>query len=185
MGKARKTWAIILIVIGAFLFITTFGDVKEMWPMFFLALVPVLIGVLMLRKGMKQVREQKEKMEELNRIEKELQERHRTFNFDVAMAEKFQKPLEKLYAQQNSGKEGTHMPKCEIVSYDTADYDTRYNVMVDDKKIGEVPEDKYEDVEAFEEGVEPTVLIIALREMKEDGYVYKANVSVSYYEDYE
>lgn len=181
MGKGRKTWAIILIAAGAFLFLMGFTAIKETWVLFIVGAIPAAIGILMLLKGKKLADAAAQKKEEetarLAAIEKEIEERTRNFWFEVA--DPVQEILEKVYEKQYGAKE--YKPNCVVAPYADDEKDEYgCNVMVEDKKIGEVPNDRIQNVIDAINGEDQTVMIATKRSMGKDGYVYSAIVSVKY-----
>lgn len=176
MTKKRKVWAIILMVFGGLAIIGGFMNIKESWPSIIFGLIVAGVGVLLWITGKRKVQKEQER---LAAAEQEIQDRTRSFWFSVE--DPNQKQIERIYEKQYSEKEYP-APKCEIVPYSDEENDQYgFNVMIDDKKVGEVPRESGPQViEAINNGVNTKIYFVTNREMAKDGYVYSMVITVKY-----
>ena len=209
-SNASKVWSIILMAVGAMIILSAFTaeTFSDGLIVFITGLIILLIGAgimyLRIRKAKEKekareaqiqadikAQKEKEKAEAEKKAKiKAWHDSEKKLQFDVAMTEKYQKNLKKIYDKENAEStdndedEYYFSPSYTIDPYLSSDGETvRFSVMVDDElKIGEVPEQLYSQIDDIRYNKKVTSIFCDIyQEMGEDGYIYKAHFSLGYH----
>lgn len=142
-----------MIVVGAAAIIGSLADIKGLWFSLIVGIGLVGLGIWLLTSAKRKAKAAEEKakaaesrkiaerekriaMEEAAHADKEARKRRLVFN--ATYVEKFHDKIKKLY-QKELNDFDENPPYYEIKPYKSYDGSTRYNILVDDDKIGEVP----------------------------------------------
>ena len=196
MTKKRKVWSIVLMVIGGLTVIGSIGNLKEYWFSLIIGLGLVGLGVWLIVSGKKKVQAEAEKAKELemrkraehekriameNAAQADQEARKRRIIFNATYVEKFQDKIAKLY-QKELNDFDEYVPRYDIKPYLSYDgVTTRYNVLVDDEKIGEVPAKCFDELgKVFD--LRPRVVDVRyIKSQKESGTWFDVEVCYTYW----
>lgn len=195
MTKKQKTWTIIMIVVGAAAVLGSFGNLKEYWFSLIIGLGMVAGGILILtsakRKAKKEV-ERNQAEQEQRRAEHEARiaeeqarladqdARKREIVFTATYTERFQDRIAKQYKKELNDAE--YLPYYDIKPYLSYDgVSTRYNILVDDDKIGEVPASNFREFDDVINLRPRNIDCVYILSQTESGTKYDVEVHYTYW----
>lgn len=199
MSKKRKVWSIVLMVVGGLSVIGSIGNLKEYWFSLIIGLGLIAGGIILFVTGKKKAEAQAAAEAEQMRLAEEKKKadlekrkameeaafagqeaRKRRLVFNATYIEKFQDKIKKLY-QKELNDFDENPPYYEIKPYKSYDGSTRYNILVDDDKIGEVPARYFDELgKVFD--IRPRVIDIRyIKSQKESGTWFDVEVCYTYW----
>ena len=190
MSKKRKVWSIILMVIGGLSVIGSLGNLKEYWISLIFGLVLVGLGVWLIVSGKKKVQaEAQAKADKLQAKAEAAIAEAKTVSADsekhelscrLTYTDRFQERIAKQYKKEMSSDD--YSPLYEVKPYTSYDgHSIRYNVLVDDDKIGELPASMFEKIGQVIDIRPRTVNVSFIQTQTEKGAWYEADLKYTYW----